>query len=116
MRTMKSVKAKDASRVISVNVCVCVCVCARAQLKSLATAAAHDKDLNCAALAPNAKMAVSGGGDKVAKVWQMPDLMPKCGTALSVFVYCLVLVSVLSRRSFSFCVCLFCFVYFPLLD
>ncbi|CAI5462234.1 unnamed protein product [Closterium sp. Yama58-4] len=44
------------------------------RLKSGATVAAHDKDINAVAVAPNDALVCSGSQDRTAKVWKLPDL------------------------------------------
>lgn len=44
------------------------------KLKVSATVAAHDKEVNCVAVAPNNKLMASGGADRCAKLWQLPAL------------------------------------------
>ncbi|CAI5996902.1 unnamed protein product [Closterium sp. NIES-65] len=44
------------------------------RLKSGATVAAHDKDINAVAVAPNDGLVCSGSQDRTAKVWRLPDL------------------------------------------
>ena len=39
-----------------------------------ATVAAHDKDINCVAFAPNNSMAATGSQDRTAKLWKLPAL------------------------------------------
>jgi U3 small nucleolar RNA-associated protein 13 len=45
-----------------------------AKLKVSATVAAHDKEVNCVAVAPNNRLVASGGADRCAKLWQLPAL------------------------------------------
>ena len=44
------------------------------KLAVTATVAAHEKDVNSVAVAPNNKLAASGGADRLAKLWQLPAL------------------------------------------
>ena len=44
------------------------------KLKVSATVAAHEKELNCVAVAPNNRFVASGGADRVAKLWKLPAL------------------------------------------
>jgi U3 small nucleolar RNA-associated protein 13 len=44
------------------------------KLKGLAAVAAHEKDVNCVAVAPNDRLTASGGADRVAKLWHLPSL------------------------------------------
>ncbi|XP_047330937.1 transducin beta-like protein 3 [Impatiens glandulifera] len=44
-------------------------------LKAKAVVAAHDKDINSVAVAPNDSLACSGSQDRTACVWRLPDLV-----------------------------------------
>ncbi|KAK4264339.1 hypothetical protein QN277_025534 [Acacia crassicarpa] len=44
-------------------------------LKSKAVVAAHDKDINSVAVAPNDSLVCSGSQDRTACVWRLPDLV-----------------------------------------
>ncbi|WJX88672.1 hypothetical protein P8452_70735 [Trifolium repens] len=44
-------------------------------LKAKAVVAAHDKDINCVAVAPNDSLVCSGSQDRTACVWRLPDLV-----------------------------------------
>uniref|UniRef100_A0A2N9H388 U3 small nucleolar RNA-associated protein 13 C-terminal domain-containing protein n=1 Tax=Fagus sylvatica TaxID=28930 RepID=A0A2N9H388_FAGSY len=44
-------------------------------LKAKAVVAAHDKDINCLAVAPNDSLVCSGSQDRTACVWRLPDLV-----------------------------------------
>jgi U3 small nucleolar RNA-associated protein 13 len=44
-------------------------------LKSKAVVAAHDKDINSLAVAPNDRLVCSGSQDRTARVWRLPDLV-----------------------------------------
>ncbi|CAK7333665.1 unnamed protein product [Dovyalis caffra] len=44
-------------------------------LKSKAVVAAHDKDINSLAIAPNDSLVCSGSQDRTACVWRLPDLV-----------------------------------------
>lgn len=46
------------------------------KLKTTAATMAHDKDINCIAVAPNDSLVVTGSQDRTAKVWRLPDLVP----------------------------------------
>ncbi|CAN6569779.1 unnamed protein product [Malus baccata var. baccata] len=45
-------------------------------LKAKAGVAAHDKDINSVAVAPNDSLVCSGSQDRTACVWRLPDLVP----------------------------------------
>ncbi|XP_024179568.1 transducin beta-like protein 3 isoform X1 [Rosa chinensis] len=45
-------------------------------LKAKAVVAAHDKDINSVAVAPNDSLVCSGSQDRTACVWRLPDLVP----------------------------------------
>ena len=45
-----------------------------AKLAVLSTVAAHEKEVNCVAVAPNNQLAATGGADRCAKLWQLPAL------------------------------------------
>ncbi|GLJ48904.1 hypothetical protein SUGI_1031530 [Cryptomeria japonica] len=47
-----------------------------AKLTSQATVAAHDKDINSVAVAPNDSLVCTGSQDKTARVWRLPHLVP----------------------------------------
>lgn len=44
-------------------------------LKAKAVVAAHDKDINCLAVAPNDSLVCSGSQDRTACIWRIPDLV-----------------------------------------
>lgn len=44
------------------------------KLKVLGATAAHDKDINAVAIAPNDSLLVTASQDKTAKVWRLPEL------------------------------------------
>ncbi|KAL3630813.1 hypothetical protein CASFOL_023797 [Castilleja foliolosa] len=44
-------------------------------LKSKAVVAAHDKDINSVAIAPNDSLVCSGSQDRTAVIWRLPDLV-----------------------------------------
>ncbi|KAK7265683.1 hypothetical protein RJT34_33306 [Clitoria ternatea] len=44
-------------------------------LKAKAVVAAHDKDINSVAVAPNDSLVCSGSQDRIARVWRLPDLV-----------------------------------------
>ncbi|XP_010558619.1 PREDICTED: transducin beta-like protein 3 [Tarenaya hassleriana] len=44
-------------------------------LKSKAVVAAHDKDINSVAVAPNDSLVCTGSEDRTASVWRLPDLV-----------------------------------------
>ncbi|KAK4572223.1 hypothetical protein RGQ29_030591 [Quercus rubra] len=44
-------------------------------LKAKAVVAAHDKDINCLAVAPNDSLVCSGSQDRTACIWRLPDLV-----------------------------------------
>ncbi|XP_019186859.1 PREDICTED: transducin beta-like protein 3 [Ipomoea nil] len=44
-------------------------------LKAKATVAAHDKDINSLAVAPNDSLVCSGSQDRTACIWRLPDLV-----------------------------------------
>lgn len=44
-------------------------------LKSKAVVAAHDKDINSLAIAPNDSLVCSGSQDRTAAIWKLPDLV-----------------------------------------
>lgn len=46
------------------------------KLSSQAVVAAHDKDINSLAVAPNDSLICSGSQDRTAKVWRLPELTP----------------------------------------
>ncbi|XP_024403982.1 protein TORMOZ EMBRYO DEFECTIVE [Physcomitrium patens] len=46
------------------------------KLSSQAVAAAHEKDINSLAVAPNDSLLCSGSQDRTAKVWRLPGLTP----------------------------------------
>ncbi|PSC70582.1 transducin beta 3 isoform B [Micractinium conductrix] len=48
---------------------------APAKLRVTAAVAAHDKDINAVAVAPNDSVICTGSQDRTAKVWQLPDLV-----------------------------------------
>ena len=41
-----------------------------------AAAIAHDKAVNCAAIAPNLTLGATCSGDRTARLWRLPDLIP----------------------------------------
>ena len=43
-------------------------------LVSVRTEIAHEKDINCVAVSPDAGLIVTGGQDKLAKLWRSADL------------------------------------------
>ncbi|KAF5810790.1 putative transcription factor WD40-like family [Helianthus annuus] len=45
-------------------------------LKTKAATAAHDKDINALAVAPNDSLICSGSQDRTARIWKLPDLTP----------------------------------------
>lgn len=45
------------------------------KLKSKATVAAHDKDINSLAVSPNDSLVCSGSEDRTASIWRLPDLV-----------------------------------------
>ncbi|KAL3678389.1 hypothetical protein R1sor_021345 [Riccia sorocarpa] len=47
-----------------------------AKLTSRAVVAAHDKDINALAIAPNDSLVCSASQDRTAKVWKLPELTP----------------------------------------
>lgn len=46
------------------------------KLSSKSTVAAHDKDINSIAVAPNDSLICSGSQDRTARVWRLPELVP----------------------------------------
>ncbi|XP_076928886.1 protein TORMOZ EMBRYO DEFECTIVE-like [Bidens hawaiensis] len=44
--------------------------------KTKAATAAHDKDINALAVAPNDSLICSGSQDRTARIWKLPDLKP----------------------------------------
>ncbi|KAG9158095.1 hypothetical protein Leryth_000251 [Lithospermum erythrorhizon] len=44
-------------------------------LKAKAVVAAHDKDINSLAVAPNDSLVCSGSKDRTARIWKLPDLV-----------------------------------------
>lgn len=44
-------------------------------LKAKAVVAAHDKDINALAVAPNDSLCCSGSKDRTARIWKLPDLV-----------------------------------------
>lgn len=48
---------------------------APAQLRVTAAVAAHDKDINAVAVAPNNSVICTGSQDRTAKVWKLPNLV-----------------------------------------
>ncbi|KAI5069023.1 hypothetical protein GOP47_0015324 [Adiantum capillus-veneris] len=44
-------------------------------LSSLATVAAHDKDINSIAIAPNDSLVCTGSQDRTARIWRLPELV-----------------------------------------
>lgn len=46
-----------------------------AKLRATATVAAHDKDVNAVAIAPNDSLVCTASQDRTVKVWQLPDLV-----------------------------------------
>ncbi|KAL7145954.1 hypothetical protein ABFS83_06G008900 [Erythranthe nasuta] len=46
------------------------------ELKVKAGVAAHDKDINSLAIAPNDSLVCSGSEDRTACIWRLPDLVP----------------------------------------
>eukprot|EP00899_Mesostigma_viride_P028342 jgi/Mesvir1/8693/Mv02630-RA.2 len=49
---------------------------AATHFKARAVVAAHDKDINALAVAPNDAILCSGSQDRTAKLWRLPDLTP----------------------------------------
>ncbi|KAH7404644.1 hypothetical protein KP509_15G036100 [Ceratopteris richardii] len=47
-----------------------------AHLSSLSTVAAHDKDINSIAVAPNDSLLCTGSQDRTARIWKLPELVP----------------------------------------
>ena len=45
-------------------------------LGAKAAAIAHDKAVNCAAVAPNLTLGATCSGDRTARLWRLPDLIP----------------------------------------
>lgn len=45
-------------------------------MRVAAAVAAHDKDINSVAVAPNDSLVCTGSGDRLAKVWRLPELVP----------------------------------------
>ncbi|KAI3680867.1 hypothetical protein L6452_35644 [Arctium lappa] len=45
-------------------------------LKTKAVTAAHDKDINALAVAPNDSLVCSGSQDRTARIWKLPELTP----------------------------------------
>ena len=45
-------------------------------LGAKAAAIAHDKAVNCAAIAPNLTLGATCSGDRTARLWRLPDLIP----------------------------------------
>ncbi|KAM6586439.1 hypothetical protein CsatA_009044 [Cannabis sativa] len=45
-------------------------------LQAKAVVAAHDKDINSLAIAPNDSLVCSGSQDRTARLWKLPDLVP----------------------------------------
>ena len=45
-------------------------------LPAKAAAIAHDKSVNCTAIAPNAAFGATCSGDRTARLWRLPDLVP----------------------------------------
>ena len=45
-------------------------------LPARAAAIAHDKSVNCTAIAPNAAFGATCSGDRTARLWRLPDLVP----------------------------------------
>jgi len=45
-------------------------------LPARAAAIAHDKSVNCVAIAPNAAFGATCSGDRTARLWRLPDLVP----------------------------------------
>lgn len=48
----------------------------RLQLRVSAAIAAHDKDINAVAVAPNDQLVATASQDRSAKLWRLPDLVP----------------------------------------
>lgn len=46
------------------------------KLSSLSTVAAHDKDINSIAVAPNDSLVCTGSQDRTARIWKLPELVP----------------------------------------
>lgn len=46
------------------------------KLSSQAAVAAHDKDINSVAVAPNDSLICTGSQDRTARIWRLPDLVP----------------------------------------
>eukprot|EP01018_Ginkgo_biloba_P035898 Gb_13772 [translate_table: standard] len=51
-------------------------ICDPIKFSSQAVVAAHDKDINSLAVAPNDSLICSGSQDRTARVWRLPDLVP----------------------------------------
>ncbi|MCO5557503.1 hypothetical protein L7F22_011068 [Adiantum nelumboides] len=45
-------------------------------LSSVSTVAAHDKDINSIAVAPNDSLVCTGSQDRTARIWKLPELVP----------------------------------------
>ncbi len=45
-------------------------------LPAKAAAIAHDKSVNCTAIAPNGAFGATCSGDRTARLWRLPDLVP----------------------------------------
>lgn len=45
-------------------------------LSSISTVAAHDKDINSIAVAPNDSLVCTGSQDRTARLWKLPELVP----------------------------------------
>lgn len=45
-------------------------------LRVTAAVAAHEKDVNAVAISPNDALVATGGGDRVVKLWKLPNLIP----------------------------------------
>jgi U3 small nucleolar RNA-associated protein 13 len=46
------------------------------QLRALAATAAHDKEINCVAVAPGDALVASASQDRTIRLWQLPHLVP----------------------------------------
>lgn len=45
-------------------------------LRVTAAVAAHEKDVNAIAISPNDALVATGGGDRIVKLWKLPNLLP----------------------------------------
>lgn len=71
----KLIKLWDTASVLSIAASTGERASGPVSLSAVAAVAAHDKDVNALAFAPNGALLASGGGDRLIKLWRLPHLV-----------------------------------------